>query len=430
MNITVKQLPKSQVELTIEISTLEMQPFLEKTATKLSIELKIEGFRPGKAPYNIVKAKVGEMNIMQEALDSIISKYYYDALEQEKIVTIGQPKVEIGKLAPGNPLVFKATAAVLPKVKIGDWKKIKLSRQPIEIKDEQVQKVIDDILKMRAKENLVQREAKTGDKLEIDFEVFQDKVPIEHGRQAKYPIIIGENKFIPGFEDQLIGIKAGDTKEFELKFPDQYYQKNLAGKTAEFRVKINSVFEIELSKLDDAFAKEISGEQFKTIDELKDNIKKNLEQEDKTKQEQRLEIELLEKLVEISEFEDIPELLISNESHKMMHELEGSVSQQGFKFEDYLKSLKKTKEKLEHELQPQAEKRVKTAIISREIYQEQKFIVSPEEIAKEINETIKHYPDNPDMKQQLESNSYKDYLKNVIGNRKVIDFLKQKVISE
>lgn len=428
MKSEVKNLLKSQIEITIEVSPEEMKPFLEKAAIKLSKEAKIEGFRPGKAPYEIVKQKVGEMNIIQEALDDIISKTYHDTLEQNKLVTIGQPKIDIEKLAPGNPLVYKATAAILPKVKIGDWKNIKLSRQPIKIDNKKEEKVIADIQKMRAKETLIERSAKQGDKLEIDFEVFRDKVPIENGNQKKYPITIGEGRFIPGFEEQLVGMKAGDEKEFELKFPEEYHAKNMAGKPALFKVKCNSVFEVEMPKLDDEFIKAVSGGQAQNLEALKKSIRDNLEQEEKTKQEQRLEIEMLDKIVEISEFEDIPDVLIENELHKMMHELEAGISQQGFKFEDYLKTLKKTKEDLEKEFKPQAKKRVKTAIISREIYQEQKIEVRPDEVEKEVEMIMKNYPSNPEVAKQLESETYKDYLKNVIGNRKVIDFLKKEII--
>lgn len=428
MQSAVKKLEKSQIEITVELSAVEIQPYLLKAAEKLSQEIKIEGFRPGKAPYEIIKAKLGEMAILEKTLADIINKTYQQILKEKEIITIGQPKIEVEKLAPNNPLVYKATVAILPKVKIGDYKKIRLKRQKIEVKDEQVNRALADIQKMRAKETLAARPAQKGDRLEIDFEIFLDKAPIEHGRQVKYPLTIGENRFIPGFEDQLMGIRAGETKEFELKFPDDYYQKSLAGKTSEYRVKANSVFAVELPKLDDEFAKNISNQQFKTIGELKDNIKKNLAEEEKNKQEQKLEIEMLDKIVEASEFEAIPEILIANEARKIMRELEDDITRQDFKFDDYLKSLKKTKEELEKDFLPQAEKRAKTSIIAREIYQKQQFVVSEDEVKKEIEEIIKSYPANLEAKKQLETEAYQEYLRNVIGNRKVIEYLKGIII--
>ncbi|MDO8669669.1 MAG: trigger factor [Candidatus Buchananbacteria bacterium] len=429
MKSTVKKLDKSQVEITVEVSTLELQPYLQKSADRLAKEIKIEGFRPGKAPYDIIKQKVGEMGILQESIDDIISATYYEVLKEQKIVTIGQPKIDIEKLAPGNDFVYKATAAVLPQVKIGDYKKIKIKQAETKIADDQVDKVLADIRKMQATEKLVERAAKSGDKVEINFEVFIDKVPIEKGQQQKYPAVIGENKFIPGFEEKLVGLKAGEEKEFELKFPEKYFEKKMAGKNAEFRVKCNSVYEIELPKLDDEFAKSISSGKFKTIAEVKSNILENLKAEESGKQEQKAELEMFDKLVAISDFEEIPDILIDNEAHKMVHELEHNISDQGFNFEDYLKSLNKTEDNLKEEFKPQAEKRVKVSILTREIYLQEKFEVRDDEIEMEIEEMIKSYPANPEVRKQLETETYKDYLKNILGNRKVIDFLKKEIIT-
>ncbi len=417
-------------ELTIEILAEEIQPFLRKAAVKLSQELKIEGFRPGKAPYEIVKQKCGEMAIMEEALDDIIAKTYFDALAENKIISIGQPKIDLEKMAPGNPLVYKATVAILPKVKVGDYQKISLKRESVSVKAEEVEKIINDIRRLRAKEKLVERELKTGDKAEINFDIFLDKVPIEHGRHEKYPITIGEGRFIPGFEEQLAGMKAGETKEFELKFPVEYFQKNLAGRNCEFKVKCNAVYEIELPELNDGLAQEISGNKFQSLAELKENVAKNLEEEERAKQEQKLETEMFDQLLKISEFEEIPETLIENEAHKMIHELQDNIERQGLKFEDYLKNLKKSHEDLDQEFQPQAEKRAKTAILCREIYQEQKMAVTDDEVLKEIEEILKSYPANPEIRRQLETETYKDYLRNAIGNRRVTEYLKSIIIKD
>ncbi|MFA5029884.1 MAG: trigger factor [Patescibacteria group bacterium] len=428
MKTEIKKLPKAQLELLVEVPADEVRPYLEKAAIKLSQSIKIDGWRPGKAPYKIVKNKVGEMEILKEAVDEIISQTYFKILQEKEIVTIGQPSIELEKLAPNNPVSYKATVAVLPKLKLGEYKNIKLSRTPVKVDDKKVEQVVEDIRKMRAKEKLVERAAGTGDRLLTDFDVFLDKVPIENGSQKKYPVTIGEQRFIPGFEEQLVGLKAGEQKEFELKFPNEYYQKNLAGKTCVFKVKVNAVYEVELPPVDDEFAKTISGGQFATALEMKGSIKKNLEQEEKNKQEQRLETELLEKIVNISEFEEIPDVLIDNEIHKMKHELEDSLAQQGFAFADYLKSINKSIEDLEKEFRPAAEQRVKTAIICREIYAEQKMAVRPDEVEQEIESLLKNYPNNPEAQKQSTSETYKDYLKNVLGNRKVIDYLKSIIV--
>ncbi|MFA4872063.1 MAG: trigger factor [Patescibacteria group bacterium] len=428
MKSEIKKLEKSQVEIIIEVAPDETKPFLEKAVGRLAQKVNFEGFRPGKAPYEMVKQKVGDMAIMEEAADEIIAKTYFNVLKENNIISVGQPKIDIEKMAPDNPFVYKATVAVLPKIKIGDYQKIKIARKKIEVKPEEIDKVILDIQKMRATEKLIDREAKPEDRLEIDFDIFVDKVAIEHGRQKKYPITIGEGRFIPGFEEQLIGLKAGEIKEFELKFPDSYYQKNLAGKKAEFKVKCNAVYEVNAPELNDNFALEISHQQFKNFQELKDNIKKNLEEEQKHKEERRLEAEIFDKIIEVSDFEELPDILIHGEAHKMIQEIEHNIESQGLKFDDYLKGLNKTEEDLEKELMPEAEKRVKSSLVAKEIYQENKFEVSEEEIKQEMAEVSKHYPADANAREQFESESYKDYIRNSLGNRKVVEYLKKIII--
>lgn len=428
MKQELKKLPKSQVELTVTIPYEEVEKYLAAASERVSREAKIEGFRPGKAPYEIIKQKFGEMAILQEASEDIVIKTYHEAIVAEKLVTIGQPKIEIEKLAPENEMVYKATVAVLPAIKIGDYSNLKLPRAAAVIADGEVEKIVEDIRKMRAKQTPVEREAKTGDRLEINFDIFLDKVPVENGKQQKYPITIGENRFIPGFEEKLVGMKAGDTKEFELPFPADYYEKNLAGKQAEFRVTCQAVHEITLPVIDDEFAQQISGGKFATAQELRDNIRKNLEEEKKAKIESELENQLLEKLVGLSEFGELPEVLLENEAHRMVHELEEEVSHQGLKFEDYLRSIKKTHDELEKDFLPRAELRVKTSILAREVFQEQKMAVSEEEISQEIAHILSHYPDNEDAKKQVESPYYREYLGNKIGNQKVMEFLKSQIV--
>lgn len=428
MKYESKKLPKSQIEMVVEVPYEEVKKYLTAAAEKVSREAKIEGFRPGKAPYEIVKQKFGEMAILQEASEDIVIKTYHEAIVSSKLVTIGQPKIEIEKLAPENDFVYKATVAVLPEVKIGDFSGLKLQRASATVADGEVEKIIEDIKKMRAKQTLIEREAKAGDRLEINFDIFLDKVPVENGKQQKYPITIGEGRFIPGFEDQLLGMKAGDVREFTLPFPADYYEKNLAGKKGEFRVTCQAVYEIVLPIIDDEFAKQISGGKFATAAELRDNIKKNLEDEKKAKIESDLENQLLEKLVGLSEFGELPDVLLHNEAHRMVHELEEEVSHQGLKFDDYLKSIKKTHDELEQDFVPRAELRVKTSILAREIYQQEKFTVSEAEIDQEAQHLLSHYPDNEEAKKQIASPYYREYLGNKIGNQKVMEFLKIKIV--
>lgn len=421
MKSEVKPLPRGRVELTIELTTDEYQPFLESAAKKLSGEIKIPGFRPGKAGYDIVKAKAGEEQIWQAALEGAVRKTFGAAIAENKLETVGAPEIEVLKLAPGNPVSYKAVANLLPEVKLGDFAKIKIEKKPAEIKDGQVKKVLTDLQKMRAKESLVLRPAQKGDKVEIDFESFLDKIPMADGRHQKFPLVIGDGQFIPGFEDQLIGLAANEAKDFELKFPDNYHQKNIAGKLVHFKVKMNSIFQRDLPELNDEFAKGLGG--FENLAKAEEQIRENLRHEAEHEANHKLEDEIIEKIIGQSQFSDIPDVLIDSESKKMTDELEYNLAQQGLKLEDYLAHLKKTRGELLLDFAPQALKRVKSALIIRAVAQTEN-VIGPEEIDEEIQKTLASYGQNPEAEKNIKNPAYRDYLKNILTAQKVMARLK------
>jgi len=428
MKIEVKKLPRGQAEITIELTAEEYQPFLKQAAQNISQGTKIPGFRPGKADLEIVKKHVGENQVWQEALESAIRKTFVAAIDQEKLLTVGSPQIDVIKLAPGNPVIYKATVSLLPKIKLADYTEIKIKTKPLEIKKTEMEKRLSDLQKMRAKESLVDRGAKKGDKVEIDFETFLDKVPIDHGAQEKFPIVIGEGTFIPGFEDQLIGLKKEETKNFELKFPAEYHQKSLAGKLASFKVKVNSVFQLDLPELNDDFAKGLG--QFKTIKDVEEKIAENLKTDLENQEARRLEEELIDKIIAKSSFEDIPDLLINSEAKKMVEELEHNLSHQGVKLTDYLSHLKKTQEEMLLDFAPQATRRVKSALILREVVQKENINVSDEELDGEIHKVLATYGNSPEASQELHRPEYQDYLRNALLTQKAVDRLKSIMVEK
>ncbi|MFA5069747.1 MAG: trigger factor [Patescibacteria group bacterium] len=422
MKVEVKKLPKSLAELTIEVSVFELQPFLLNTAANMSKEMNFPGFRPGKAPYDMVKERVGEAAIYQEAAEDIIRKTYPRAVIEQGLEAVGQPKITLEKLAPGNPVVYKALVSLLPKIELGDYKKTRARKKQISVEQKEIDKALKDLQRMYGKEISVERQAVRGDKVEIDFDVYLDKVPLEGGSSKKHPLIIGEGSFIPGFEENLVGMAKEQVKEFKVRFPKDYHKKDLANRLAEFKVKMLAVYKIELPPLDDNLAK-MAGkfENFAGLQkQFSDNIKKGKDE----REEQRFEIEILDDIMSKSKFGEIPELLLDSELSKMISELEHDVTHQGMKFEDYLKALKKSVEDLKNELKPTAEKRIKTALIIRHIAKEEKIEVEPKEIESEIKKTKETYKNQPEIIKQLESAEYKMYLANVLASKKVMDFLK------
>jgi len=422
MKTEINKLPRGQVELTIELSIDEYQPFLEQAAKTISEVTKIPGFRPGKAGLDIVKQKVGEDKIWQEALEPAVRKTFLQALDKQKLPTVGSPEIDVIKLAPGNPVIYKAKVNLLPKVELGDLTKIKVSRKPVVIKPEEISQTISNIQKSQAKESLVSRPAQKGDKVEIDFSVSLDQIPIDQGQSQNFPLVIGEKTFIPGFEEQLIGLKSGEEKKFSLEFPKNYHQKNLAGRLADFKVKLNAVYNLELPKLDDDFAKSLG--QFQTVKDLEEGVKNKLTNDAEFQENQRLEEEIIDAIINQSKFDDIPDLLINTETKKMLEELEQSISQNGLKFEDYLSHLKKTQDELLLDFVPQAIKRVKGALILRQAGELGKIQATEEDIAEEIKQTKVLYQNNPEISKQIDSPAYHQYLKNILTGRKTMEYLK------
>jgi trigger factor len=427
MQKTIKPLPKSQVEITFELTAEELKPYFDRAIEKISSQKPIEGFRPGKAPYDILKQHYGEMKIYGEAADLAIPEKLFEAIKEDGFDVIEQPQVDIVKLAPANPFIFKTTLTLLPKIiELGNFKKIKIKRKEIKTEESQIDNLLREVQNMRAKEVAEDKAVEKNDKVEVDYDISIDHVALETGLARKYPIIIGAGHFLPGFEEQVTGMKKGETKEFKLTFPEKHYDKKLAGKEADFKVTVNAVYRRELPEINDEFAKSLGG--FEKLEDVKKQLRTNLEEEAKAKEDQRIEIEMLEKIVDASKFEDIPSGLIDSEAHKMVHELEENVEAQGIKFDDYLMSIKKNHDQLLLDFAPQALKRVKTALIVKEIAKKENIEVEPKEIDAEVEKTVAQYPDNDDIKKQIRSEAYRHYLENVLTNRKVIDFLKSIIV--
>jgi len=422
MNITSKKLPKNQVELTIEVAIEDLDKYLKQAAQKMSQTRELKGFRPGKASYDVIKQSFGEMAIYQEAIDFIIRDTLPQAIDQEKLEIIGQPQVDIDKLAPGNPFVYRSTVTLMPEVKIKDYKDMKIKTKKVEVSEEKVNKTLEQLQKMRAKESAQDKAIEMGDKAVIDFSIYLDKVPIDGGQHKDYPLYLGEKFFVPGFEEELIGLKKGEEKEFKLKFPKEYSMKNIAGKNTEIKVTVKDVFKVEKPELNDEFAKMIG--DYENMDKLKEQIKENIEQEENLQAQQKTEMEILEKIIKKSEFGELPQLMIDGELEKMIGELQSNVTQQGATFDDYLKNINKTVEDLHKDFTPQAEKRLQTSLIIREIAILEKILITEEEVQKEVDKLMQMYSDEASQK-SIQSHGYKHYLENLLTNRKVIEKLRE-----
>ena len=419
---TAKKLEKSQIELTITVAPAEYQKHLERAAQKISERAAIKGFRPGKAPYEMIKKEIGEMKIMQEALEAIVQASFYDAIKSEGVETVGMRKISLEKMAPDNDLTYKATVALMPKVKLSNIKKVSVKKEVKKVEDKDIEKTLDSLRETRAKEVIKTGKAENNDMLLIDLEMFLDKIPVEGGQARDYRVYLGEDHYVPGFNQQAAGLQKGDEKEFALDFPPNHYQKNLAGKKVNFKIKVKDVFERQLPPADDEFAKILGQESFTKLQEL---MRRNLTEEAKKHAEQKYEIELLDNMVAQSEFEEIPEVLLNAERQKMFYELKSDLEHHGITIEKYLEDIKKTKQEMFEEFRAQAEKRAKAALVSRQIAKENNITAGDEEIDKEIKMMEDVYKDNKERVERLKFPEVRNAIAMLVQNRKTIEWMKR-----
>ena len=425
MHHELKKLEKSQVELTFTIEPAEYKADLEAAAVRLSERAAIKGFRPGKAPYDMVKQQVGELKIMEEALEHIVQKTFYKAVKDEKLETIGMPKISVEKLAPANTLVYKATVALLPKVTLAALDTIKITKEAKKVTDTDVAGVLDNLKKMQPKEVAKSGTATKEDKMVIDMDMFIDKVPVEGGQAKGHQVYLSEPHYIPGLAEELVGLKKEDTKEFKLKFPKEHYQKHLANRDVDFKIKVGEVFELSYPNLDDEFAKNLGQ---KSLEELKNILMANLTKEADKKENERVEIAILDALIEKSTFDEIPEVLVDAEKRKMFYELKHSLDQQGITIEQYLLDIKKTQEEIFNDFAIQATKRAKAALVSRQVAAENNLKVEKSELDEEVASIRLAYPDDKNVEENLKRPEVIDTIAATVQNRKVLDLLKKQLL--
>ena len=423
MQVTKTNNDQGQAVMTVNVDQEEFAKYWEKAAAKISEEVKVQGFRPGKASFEVMKKHVDVMVIMEEAARLYIYK------EGDKIigahagaVVVGQPQINITKLSADGEFEFTIIADLLPEVKLAGYKGHKIDLDKTAVAEEEVAKVLQELVESRAAEVLVDRASTIGDKVVADIKMFLDNVPVDGGQSNGVALMLGKDYFVPGFDSQVAGIAKGETKEFNLIFPADFHQKNLAGRKVEFAVTAKDVFERQLPELNEELAASFG---MASMEELNKNIRENMEHEKFHRAEDKAEIALIEKLVAESTFGPIPQALVENEKDLMMKEMKRNVEQYGSKFEDYLLNIKKKAEDLRAEFEPEAIKRVKSAIIIRRIIELEKIEASEEEIHDEVAHLLAHYGSDPKAAERIKSADYAQDVAGQLALRKAVDMLKE-----
>jgi trigger factor len=425
----IKKLPKSKIEFELTVTWTDWKKYLNQAVEEVSREIKISGFRPGKAPRNIVEQKVGKGVILNKAAEKSVKKAYAQYVAAEKLKVIGQPKIVIEKLEEDKDFVFKAQVAVMPEVKLYEKykkaiKKINAEQKEkkAEISDDEIELEMEKLANSRVKLVTVRRAAKNNDNVEIDFTVLVGNVPIENGTSKKHQLIIGRGVFIPGFEENIIGMQEGEKKEFELNFPADYHKKDLNGKLATFKVKMNLVQERQVPELNDEFAKSLGN--FENLEALKKNIREGILEERRMKIKEQKRIDFIEKIIENSEIE-LPEILTRGEIRQMMHEFEQNLAPMGMNLDQYLEKLKKDRKEMEKDWESMAEKRVKSAFLLGEIAKLEEITVNSAEIEAEMNKTMQYYKNVKNLEKNIDMEKLYNHVRGMLENEKVFEFLEK-----
>ncbi|MCI6172105.1 MAG: trigger factor [Selenomonas bovis] len=396
MKVSAEKIENQKVVLTIEVVAAELDKAEERACKRFASQVNIPGFRKGKAPRKIVEQHVGKQTVLQEAFDYFIApEALAEALKDQKMEDIvTRPDIETVTLEEGKDVVFKATVVPRPEVKLGEYKGLKIAKDEVKVTDEDV----DNQLKHMADHQAKMVEAPEGAAVEdgdfttLDFKGFVDGEAFEGGEGKDYPLQIGSNSFIPGFETQLIGAKVGEEKDVNVKFPEEYHAKELAGKDATFKCTIRSIKHKELPAIDDAFAKAAS--KFETLDELKADIRKNLTENAERKAENDRKAEALEtasKNITV----DIPPVMVDNEVTRMLREMEMRLAQQGMQLEQYLQFAGTDIAKLREQYRETAEKNVRTGLMLEEVAKAENIKVEAADLDKEVEVMAAAYGATP-----------------------------------
>lgn len=427
MKTSFKNLPKSEVELEIELPAEEFGNFLKKAIFNLGREIKIKGFRQGRVPSEIVEKKIGKDKILVVAADLAIKESYIKAILENNLEVISQPEFEILKMpvphqtedsgagAQGNPFSFRAKFFVLPQVKLTDYKKIAAGcqKKEISVKDKEVEEALLWLQRSRAKFTLKTAPCQENDWVEIEYFSSQ----IEGGKKINDAFVFGQSGFVQGFEENLAGMKGGEEKEFSVNFPENYFRKDLAGKKMDFKVMMKSVQNMEVPEINDEFAKNTGN--FATLEALEKSVKEGINWEKEKEESQRLRQEVLDKIAGKSEV-DIPDILAEREREKMLENLKQEVSQNlGISFIDYLARIKKSEPDLAVQLLGEARQRIKRHLVLREIPKKENIIPTEEEIKEESVKILRTLPEN----QKLDPEQLKNYTEEVLKNEKTFQFL-------
>ena len=416
MSLQVEKMEKNMAKLTIEVSAEELDKAMQNAYLKARGKISIPGFRKGKAPRKMIEQMYGKGIFLEDAANALIPEHYSKALEECDLEIVSQPEIDVTQAEPGKAFIFTAEVAVKPEVTLGEYKGVEVPKSETEVTDEDIDAEIKKEQEKNSRTVTVEdRGAENGDITTIDFEGFVDGVAFEGGKGTDYPLTLGSGSFIPGFEDQLVGAKAGDHVEVNVTFPEEYQAAELAGKEAVFQCDVNKVETKELPELDDDFAQDVS--EFDTLAEYREDVKKNLTEKKEKEARAAKENAAVDKAIENTEME-IPDAMLNTQVRQMMNDFASRMQSQGLTMEQYFQFTGMTAEKMQEEMKPQALKRIQTRLVLEKIAETENIEVSEDEVNEEISKMAEMY--------KMEA----DKLKELLGDRELEQMKKDMAVQK
>ena len=389
MSLQVERLEHNMAKLTIEVSAEELEGALQKAYQKQKGKISIPGFRKGKVPRQLVEKMYGPEIFYDDAANALIPEAYAKAYDESGLDIVSQPKIDVTQIEKGKAFIFTAEVAVKPEVTLGQYKGIEVDSFSTEVSAEEVEAKLAEEQNKNARTITVEgRPVQDKDEVVLDFEGFVDGVAFEGGKGENYPLTIGSGSFIPGFEEQLIGVEPEQEVEVKVTFPEDYHAEDLKGKDAVFKCTVHEIKAKELPELDDEFASEVS--EFDTLEEYKADVEKKLREEKESTGKRAQEDQAVNAIIANAEM-DLPEAMIETEARQMLDNFAQRLQQQGLTFEQYMQFTGMTVDKMTEEMRPQAEKRIKTRLVLEAIVSAENIEVSDERLDEEVAKMAEAY---------------------------------------
>ena len=416
MSLQVEKMEKNMAKLTIEVSAEDVEKAMQSAYQKAKGRISIPGFRKGKAPRKMIEQMYGKGVFLEDAVNALIPEHYSKALGECELEIVSQPKIDLVQTEPGKALIFTAEVAVKPEVTLGEYKGVEVPKSEIEVTDEEVDAEVKKEQEKNSRTiNIEDRAAQLNDIVTIDFEGSVDGVPFDGGQATEYPLTLGSNTFIPGFEDQLVGAKVGDDVDVKVTFPEEYQAKELAGKEAIFKCAVKKIEAKELPELDDDFAKDVS--EFDTLAEYKEHVKTNLVEKKENEAKHAKEDAAVDKIIENAQM-DIPEAMLETQCRQMLDDFSRRMQSQGLSMDQYFQFTGMTAEKMMEDMKPQALKRIQTRLVLEKVAEVENIQPTEEEVNEEISKMAEAY--------KMEA----DKLKELLGERELEQMKKDMAVQK